>query len=93
MHWSPAHFSRVFKIVAQQSPRDFLLQLRLARARHFLTETSLGVGEIADRLDYADVFFFSRQFKEKTGLSPLHYRRSIAREGVISPRARRKSAL
>ena len=74
MHWSPAHFSRVFKIVVQQSPRDFLLNLRLSRARHFLAETSLTVGEIADRLNYSDLFFFSRQFKAKTGLSPRQYR-------------------
>ncbi len=75
LHWSAAHFSRVFKLVTQQSPRDFLLQVRLSRARHFLSETSLSIGEIAERLDYADIFFFSRQFKEKTGLSPLQYRR------------------
>jgi AraC-like DNA-binding protein len=75
MHWSQAHFSRVFKTVVQQSPRDFLLNLRLSRARHLLTETSLGIGEIAERLDYSDLFFFSRQFKAKTGLSPLQYRR------------------
>lgn len=74
LHWSQAHFSRVFKTITQQSPRDFLLQLRLSRARHFLSETSLSVGEIAERLDYGDLFFFSRQFKAKTGLSPLQYR-------------------
>lgn len=79
MHWSPAHFSRIFTSVVQQSPRDFLLELRLSRARHFLAETSLGVGEIADRLDYADVYFFSRQFKAKTGLSPRAYRQRVAR--------------
>ena len=79
LHWSAAHFSRIFKLVTQQSPRDFLLEVRLSRARHFLSETSLAVGEIAERLDYADLFFFSRQFKEKTGLSPLQYRQRIAR--------------
>ncbi|HEX4140480.1 MAG TPA: AraC family transcriptional regulator [Candidatus Methylacidiphilales bacterium] len=79
MHWSPAHFSRVFKLVVQQSPRDFLLNLRLSRARHLLAETSLSVGEIADRLDYSDLFFFSRQFKAKTGLSPRKYRLRMAR--------------
>jgi len=74
MHFSPAHFSRVFKASTGQSPRDFLIGARLSQARHLLTETNLAVGEIAERLDYADVFFFSRQFKQKTGLSPLQYR-------------------
>ena len=74
MHLSTAHFSRVFKAATGQSPRDYLIGARLSQARHLLTETNLAVGEIADRLDYADVFFFSRQFKQKTGLSPLRYR-------------------
>ena len=80
LHWSAAHFSRVFKLVTQQAPRDFLLEVRLSRARHLLTETSLAVGEIAERLDYPDLFYFSRQFKQKSGLSPLQYRQHKARQ-------------
>jgi AraC-like DNA-binding protein len=75
LHLSPAHFSRIFKETTGQNPMDFLLQVRLSRARHLLRETNLSVGEIAERLDYADVFFFSRQFKEKCGVSPLAFRR------------------
>ncbi len=80
LHWSAAHFSRIFKLVTQQTPRDFLLEVRLSRARHLLTETSLAVGEIAERLDYPDLFYFSRQFKQKSGLSPLQYRYHKARQ-------------
>lgn len=74
LHISPAHFSRLFKKLTQQSPIDFILETRLARARHFLRETQLSIGEIADKLGYGDVYFFSRQFKQKTGVSPLAYR-------------------
>jgi AraC-like DNA-binding protein len=77
LHWSSAHFSRIFKLVTQQSPRDFLIELRLSRARQLLAETSLTVGAVAERLDYDDIYFFSRQFKEKTGLSPLRYRQGL----------------
>lgn len=72
---SQAHFSRVFHKIAGQSPRDFLLQTRLTRARHLLAGTELSIGEIAERLGYADIFFFSRQFKEKLGCTPSAYRR------------------
>lgn len=76
MHLSRAHFSRLFKKTTGQSPLDFLVETRLSRARHLLRETPLSIGEIAERLDYADVYFFSRQFKQKTGVSPLAYRRN-----------------
>jgi len=76
---SPSHFSRVFHEVAGQSPRDFLLETRLLRARHFLTESDFSIQEISERLGYSDMFFFSRQFKEKIGISPSSYRRQIPR--------------
>ena len=91
LHWSPAHFSRIFQLVVQQSPRDFILHLRLSRARHLLAETSLSIGEIAERLDYADLFFFSRQFKAKTGVSPLQYRRRLEGKIAAKPPIQRAS--
>lgn len=72
---SPGHFTRSFRRVTGLSPKEFLVRTRLSRARHLLRETSLGISEIADRLGYADVFFFSRQFRQKTGVSPSAYRR------------------
>lgn len=75
MGLSPAHFSRVFREVTRQSPRDFLLHTRLMRAMHLLAETDLSISEIAERLEYADIFFFSRQFKQKTGMPPSEYRK------------------
>lgn len=75
MGLSPEHFSRLFRRVNGQSPIQFIVGLRMTHARHLLRESSLSVGEIADRLGYADVYFFSRQFKEQVGVSPLRYRR------------------
>jgi len=72
---SQAHFSRVFHVITGQSPRDFLMQTRLMKARHLLTGTELSINEISSRLGYADIFFFSRQFKEKIGVSPSAYRK------------------
>ncbi len=73
--YSVAHFSRVFTRVMGRSPRAFIIETRIRRARHLLTESSLGVGEISNQLGYVDVFFFSRQFKKQTGFSPLAFRK------------------
>ena len=72
---SQAHFSRVFHKIIGQSPRDFLLQTRLMQARQLLTGTQLSIGEISERLGYGDIYFFSRQFKDKVGVSPSAYRK------------------
>lgn len=74
---SQAHFSRVFHKISGHSPRDFLLHTRLTRARHLLAGTELSINEISERLGYSDIFFFSRQFKEKVGIPPSAYRKQV----------------
>jgi AraC-type DNA-binding domain-containing proteins len=54
----------------------FVIRRRLARARSLLGETDLPIKEIAARLGYADVYFFTRQFRCHTGVPPAAYRRS-----------------
>jgi AraC-like DNA-binding protein len=72
--YSPDHFTRVFKSVMGQSPQAFAVLTRIDRARQLLAETSLSVSQIAQMLGYDDVFFFSRQFKAKTGMTPTQCR-------------------
>jgi transcriptional regulator GlxA family with amidase domain len=71
---SPSQFSRRFRKLFHCSPHHFLIQQRVEKARTLLMESQMTVGEIADTLGYADLGFFSRQFKQKTGLSPLEMR-------------------
>lgn len=73
------HFARAFKEIVGQAPRDFIVEARIERARHLLTETCLPVGLVASALAYSSPFFFSRQFRERTGLTPLQYRRAATR--------------
>ncbi len=77
LHLAPEHFSRLFRQVTGQSPMGLILEVRLSHARHLLRESSLCMGEIAGRLGYGDVYFFSRQFKQKTGVSPSQYRKVL----------------
>ena len=61
------------------SPHQFAIAQRVAAAREQLLSTDLPLKEIARRLGYSDVFYFARQFKKQTGVSPSTFRRS--REG------------
>ena len=57
------------------TPGRYLLNLRLQNARRLLAETTLTVGEIAERTGFEDMFYFSRRFKLETKLTPTQYRR------------------
>lgn len=67
---------RQFKRATGRAPHDYLLNLRIASARQMLAESSIAIKEIARRLGYRDVFYFSRQFHAIAGASPANYRRS-----------------
>ena len=68
------HFTRIFTDFWHISPQDYQIAQRIRRARQLLSSTNSSLSEIANQLGYSDRFFFSRQFKEKTGLSPGIYR-------------------
>lgn len=72
--YSADHFARVFRKVTGRSPRDAIVAARINRARQLLAESSMTISQIADVLGYRDVYFFSRQFKQKVGRTPSDYR-------------------
>lgn len=63
-------FQRRFRDATGQTPHDHRLALRVAAARQMLGETDLPLKQIADRLGYRDVFYFTRQFTQRTGITP-----------------------
>ena len=72
---SEGHFRRLFRHLTGESPVQFILRKRMQRAAFYLSETKLPVSAIAGILGYRDVYFFSRQFKERTGRSPREWRK------------------
>lgn len=72
--YSPDHFSRIFKRFKGLTPRAFIINTRVEAAKSLLLTSSLSISRIAEILGYNDVYFFSRQFREKTSRSPSAYR-------------------
>jgi AraC-like DNA-binding protein len=78
--WSRSHFDREFSKYVGKPPNQFLVSCRMVEARRFLENSEMRVGEIAERLGYRDIYFFSRQFKGFFGMSPAAYRQRLVRE-------------
>lgn len=53
---------------------DYITNIKLTRAAWLLDNTKMKITEIAGRLDYKDIGYFSRQFKKKYSLTPSEYR-------------------
>ncbi|WP_158798855.1 AraC family transcriptional regulator [Pedobacter sp. L105] len=67
-------FRKAFKNITGQSPNQYHLNLRLERAKHLLMMTNLNINEIADQTGFESVFYFSKLFKKKQGISPRSFR-------------------
>jgi AraC family transcriptional regulator of arabinose operon len=73
---SVSTFSRRFLAISGESPMDFAIRHRILQAKNYLQGSCLQVKEISETLGYSDIYFFSRQFKQSTGMSPIEYRKS-----------------
>jgi AraC-like DNA-binding protein len=69
-------FRRRFAKAMGASPQAYAIECRVGHARHLLGATDLPIKTISQRLGYSDIFFFSRQFRQFTGMSPAAFRRA-----------------
>ena len=61
-------------------PAQFMLELRVERAKELLAFTDKSIAEIAEASGFSDQNYFARIFKRFTDISPTQYRRMGERE-------------
>ncbi|MGH3736091.1 MAG: helix-turn-helix domain-containing protein [Micromonosporaceae bacterium] len=71
-------FGRRFRASFGQPPRSWLVSRRIHAAAQHLDDSAEPIGAVAAYYGYSDVFFFSRQFKAVTGMSPRSWRQRHA---------------
>ena len=67
---SPAHFARAFKETIGRAPHQYLLELRLERARRLLELCGADLSDVAQRMGFADQAHFTRLFKRAYRITP-----------------------
>ncbi len=68
----PSYFCRLFTERTGRNPRDFLMDLRMDRAKYYLAHTEMSVMEVCVALGYSPSYF-SRLFKRRMGCTPGQY--------------------
>ncbi|MNX97180.1 HTH-type transcriptional activator RhaR [compost metagenome] len=70
-------FRKAFKSFTGIAPHQYLLQLKIARAKELLADTAKPIKEIAIELGFDSSFYFSKLFKRKTKDTPAAYRKRV----------------
>ena len=68
------YLANLFRKTTNQKLSDYFIDRKLEMARLLLLENKKKITEIADIANYANVFAFSKAFKNKYGISPLKYK-------------------
>lgn len=71
---STFHFARVFKRATGISPYQYVRDRRLERGRALLTDTDMGIAELALACGFANQSHFTAAFSRAMGISPARFR-------------------
>ena len=74
---SPSYLTSLFHKHLQISPGEYIRRIKLQESKQMIREGNMNFTQIAQELHYSTIHHFSRQFKEKFGVSPSEYAKSI----------------
>jgi AraC-like DNA-binding protein len=74
---SASYFAHFFKEYSQKSVIEYINETRITHAKNFLEKEDLPINDIALRVGFSDINYFSRKFKAVTGISPTEYKKTI----------------
>lgn len=74
---SEGHMRALFRRYMFMSPHQYLLEVRMEKAKEFLGTTMHSLTEIAERVGFEDVSYFIHTFRKREGMTPAVYRRLL----------------
>lgn len=74
--FSASHFSSLFQKKTGYSPLNYLSQLKIQQACHYLDFSDMKITQISAKIGFEDSLYFSRIFTKTMGLSPSEYRKN-----------------
>jgi AraC-like DNA-binding protein len=76
LNMSYSWFRRVFKEYTGFSPTQYLIEIKIQNAKNLLRNTEQSVKAISFSLQFESTSYFVTLFKEKTGVTPMEYRKN-----------------
>ena len=76
VHITPSYVSTLFKKYNDINFSDYVIRVRMKKAKELLVHFSLKAYEIAESVGYPNTQYFSVTFKKYTGVTPMEYRQN-----------------
>ncbi|WP_405117813.1 AraC family transcriptional regulator [Paenibacillus sp. FSL H8-0317] len=79
----PVQYTTLFRQLTGHKPLDYVNHVRIKHAKDWLRKSDEPLRDIASRVGFKDEYYFSRRFRQMTGLSPRQYDRSIQQQMLV----------
>lgn len=79
---SPSYFSAAFREITGKPPIDYLIHLRVFKAKQFLGD-GMSVTAAAEAAGFSDIYYFSNVFKRLEGVSPKQFKTNLKKEQTL----------
>ena len=74
---STSRLNEIFKTYTSMTPYQYFIQIKIHKAESLLEQEDISIKEAAFRMGFEDQYYFSRLFKNKTGVSPSDWRKFV----------------
>ncbi len=76
--FSKSYLTKLFRAKVNKGIMEYFLDLKIDEAKKLISEKELSYTQIAEKLSFGSIHYFSKIFKIKTGMSPREYDRSVS---------------
>ncbi len=83
LNFSKSYIKSQFKRKTGYSIIQYFINMKIESAKKLLSQQKYTISEISDILGFSSVYYFSRQFKSQTDMSPTEYINSIKAENIL----------
>lgn len=74
LHHDYSYLSNLFSEVEGITIEQYIINQKIEKAKELIIYNELSLSEIADKLNYSSIAYFSNQFKKVTGFTPSHFK-------------------
>lgn len=81
---SVSSFKRDFQSIYKTTPGRWLIEKKIDRAKKLLLQSGTSIADVAFESGFENTAHFSRLFKQKTGQTPMEFRKKAAERGAVA---------